>query len=72
MTNYQKFTLIQDNSSHWYIAPYEKRDEANEILDSIEEYWEKGDYEKDCPEEPEWLKRIDGPYNLSFSNPIEE
>lgn len=74
MTDYQKYTLIQDQDYHWYLCPWEKRGEANEYLDAVSEYWSSG-WEKKGeiePIRPNWLKDIDGPHMLSFSNPIEE
>ena len=72
MTNRQKYCLIGDDDGHWHLCPWERRDEANKILDSIDEYWQEEDYEKDCPEMPDWLQQIDGPHRLSFENPVEE
>lgn len=72
MTNRQKFCLFQDNDGHWYMCQFERKDEAMKIIESIENYWEEGDFESECPQKPEWIQEIDGPYRLSFENPVEE
>lgn len=50
MTNRQKYCLITDNSGHWFLSPFDKKEEAEQILSSIESYWENGDYDGKCPE----------------------
>lgn len=73
MTNREKYCLIVDDDSYWFLVPFDRKEEAEEILDSIVRYWEEtieGDGE--CPEMPDWLKQIDGWHKLTFENPIEE
>ncbi len=71
MTNRGKYCLIVDDSGHWYLTPFERKDEAEKILDSIIEYWEEG-LDGECPEMPDWIQQIDGYHKLTFENPIEE
>jgi hypothetical protein len=70
MTNREKYCLINDDDGHWYLAPFERRNEAREILESIEEAW--AEEANEIPEVPDWLKEIDGYHKLTFENPIEE
>lgn len=72
MTNRQKYCIIQDDSCHYYLAPFERKEEAQGVLDSIEEYWNIGDYDKECPQMPDWIVIIDGWHKLTFENPVEE
>ena len=72
MTNRQKYCLIIDDDGHWYLVPFERKQEAEEILDSIADYWESDIDDNNCPEMPDWLKRIDGLHKLTFENPVEE
>lgn len=62
MTNYKKYALVQDDSCHWYLVPWEKKDEFWEYIDAVENFdYSSGDI---YPQEPEWAKRIDGPHSL--------
>lgn len=55
-----KYCLIQSESCDWYIVPYSKKQEA-------EEYLEVTYSEEEWPPQPEWLRAIDGPHRLVFS-----
>jgi hypothetical protein len=35
MTNREKYCLIVDDDNHWYLVPFDKKEEAEKILDSI-------------------------------------
>lgn len=74
MTNRQKYCLITDDDGHYFISPFERKDEAEIILESIYNYWNecKDDEDVECPEMPDWLKQIDGWHRLTFENPVEE
>lgn len=62
MTNRKKYTLIQDDSCHWYIVPHGKQDEFLEYVDAVANF--DYDSEEPYPQEPEWAKAIDGPHSL--------
>ena len=64
-----KYCFIQDDSGHWYIVPAERGAEANSIMESISDYWRGADYDKECPEKPDWIKESDGPHFITFENP---
>lgn len=72
MKKKQKYCLLDDGDGHWFICPFEKRKEGGRAIDSIVEYWDVGDFDKECPVLPEWMKQINGPHYLSFENPVEE
>ena len=73
MTNREKYCLIKDDDGHWYLTPFDKKKEAEEILESIANYWGNCEYDFiECPEIPDWLKQIDGWHRLTFENPVEE
>ena len=62
MTNRETYILIQDNDCHWYLIPYDKRDSFYEYLDLIDNF--NYDAEDPYPDEPDWLKRVDGPESI--------
>lgn len=52
------YSLIQDDSCHWYVIPSDKRKEALEYLDDpyTDLDW------------PEWLIPIDSPESIKFNS----
>lgn len=57
--------LVQDNSSHWYLIPANKKEEWSDFVcipEDDERSWDV----------PEWANRIDGPHRLTFEKPKEE
>lgn len=64
MTNRKKYALMQDDSCHWYLVPWDKKDEFWEYIDAVENYDYNG--EEPYPQKPEWAKAIDGPQSLAI------
>lgn len=64
MTNRKSYLLIEDNDCHWYLIPKNREGDFWDYLDMIENY----DYNSDdpYPQEPEWLKRVDGPQSITI------
>lgn len=57
-----RFFMGQDQSSHWYLVPVERRDEWEAwsgMDDNDEASWET----------PSWVKQIDGPSSVTFTAP---
>ncbi len=59
----ERFYLDQDDSCHWYIIPWSKRQEWETFLDS--EGCELGDV-------PPWAERVNGTHSVSFAYPMVE
>ena len=57
-----KYCLVCDDDDHWYLCPFEYREEALVAIERAE----------DDEDLPSYLRRIDGPHRLSFENPTEE
>lgn len=66
MNNNEEYCLIQDNSSHWYIVPYERKEEAETYFRELDEYWLQNGWE--LPPEPSYLVRINGYMDVIFTN----
>jgi hypothetical protein len=59
-----RYCLATDNSSHWYLVPAARRAEFSawaELPEDDERGWV----------EPDYARRIDGPWGLTFSEPHE-
>lgn len=67
-----RYCLLQDDSGHWYLCPHDRRDEGSAALEAIEAYWRDIDIKGPAPTLPPWVKEIDGPHLLSFTDPAEE
>jgi len=65
------YCLIQDESCHWYLCPSDKKREAEQYFESLREYWEVGWNLPGTsePKQPTYLKQIDSPHRLVFTNP---
>lgn len=47
----QRYCIIEDNSGHRWICPIEQKEAVEENIKAIELYYERGDYDKECPED---------------------
>jgi len=76
-----RYCLIQDDDCHWYICPSDRRSEALEMFEAFylwhdrhsrlwdhEDAWESLGPE---PPEPDFIDRINGPHDLTFTDPKE-
>ena len=58
----ERFAIVTDNDSHWYLIPAARKTEWDawaDIPSDDERAWT----------EPDFAKRIDGPYRLTFTDP---
>lgn len=60
MTNKQKYILDNDDDGHWYIFPAEHKAEFEAWLNAV--YNE--DYGSPLYEQPEFVRRLDGPRSI--------
>lgn len=71
----KRYCFIGDQSGHDYLCPLDRVEEAEKMIAAVEAYWDnmdRDDLEGGCPEEPDFIERIDGgPWNYSFENPKE-
>lgn len=73
----QRYTLIQDDG-RWYMCPVDRREEALHYFAQIHAFWEASEEEQktltlpDDDENDGWLREINGPHTLSFTDPREE
>lgn len=56
----EEYCLVQDDDSHWYVIPAEKREEFNSIIEKIMSGLS-------C-ELPEWIIEIDNPGKVKFTD----
>ena len=71
----ERLCLISDGDGHWFIVPSDKKEQASRYFQKLGEYWEAGDADRhslDYPDEPEWLRPINGPHTLTFSDPQDD
>jgi hypothetical protein len=68
MSETARWCIVSDDSGHTYLCPAERRDEAEETLEAIEEYWNAHRYDDECPADPDYLIRFDS--GLTFENPL--
>lgn len=57
-----KFFLDTDESSHWYLVPWDKKKEWDawrELDPDTEAAWDA----------PEWAQAVNGPHDVVFENP---
>lgn len=71
-----RFCILQDDDSHWYLVPADKREEAEKYFADIAAFWENehdsdGVSGDDEPQRPDYIKDIDGPHKLTFTDPQE-
>lgn len=69
----QRYRIISDESSHYYLCPVELVDAVREYFIETSRYWQPGsDRDGEPPEEPdgyERVERISGYSSVSFENP---
>lgn len=68
-----RFCLLQDDDSHWYLCPVDRRPDANSYFAEVQAYWDSdpGEGDDGPPIEPSWLRSIDSPTELTFTDPKE-
>lgn len=70
----ERLCLISDGDGHWFTAPADKREGANKYFEQLGTFWDADEAARDgmdYPKEPDWLRPINGPHTLSFTNPQE-
>ncbi len=63
----QRYVLIQDEDSHWYVCPADKQEEAMDYFQTVSAYWDSPPRWKDRdnePEEPGYLVEVGGAPSL--------
>lgn len=60
-----RYFLSVDNDGHWYLVPLDRRRDWHAWADLPED-------DERAWDAPDYAKRIDGPYMLSFTDPREE
>lgn len=66
-----RYCIIGDQSGHRWLCPLDKKNEVEDSIQAVEEYWEDADYDRECPEnltEKYNLPALEGGV-LSFENP---
>lgn len=68
-----RWCIVSDGDSKRYLCPIEKRDEAEAVLEEINDYWADHenlhDRSKECPDVPSYLQPLDNDYHLTFTDP---
>lgn len=71
----ERYCLVSDGDGHTWLCPVERREELRELLDACEEYFgSKSPPDEEPPPDPDslpWLRRIDNPGRLTFTEPEE-
>lgn len=68
----KRYVFITDESGHDYLCPLDRKEEGEKMIEDVERYWDNlnpDDLESECPDEPDFIERINGPWNYSFENP---
>lgn len=68
----KRYVFIMDQSGHDYLCPLDRMEEDEKMIADVESYWDNADYddiESECPEDPDFIERVDGPWGYSFENP---
>lgn len=70
----ERYCLIYDDDGHLWLCPVELRDEGKRLITECEAYWAGGGIGKapPDPDSTDWLKRVDNPGRLTFSEPRED
>ena len=62
-----RYCIISDGDGHEYICPADKQEEALAYFADVDRYWSRGEYHRECPTEPDYLRMIGG--SLTFIDP---
>lgn len=63
-----EFVIISDDDGHHYICPADREEEADEMLQTITDYWRE-DRDGECPPSPDFLVPIGGAISrVKFQN----
>ena len=70
----QRWRLVRDGGGRTYLVPAERWDEADELLDAIEHYWNAPLRNEPYPEAfpgnvPDWMREVRGAYSITFADP---
>lgn len=71
----ERLCLIGDGDGHWFMVPSGKKEEANRYFEKLGEFWDADEAKRDgldYPEEPDWLRPINGPHTLTFTDPQDD
>lgn len=60
----KEFVLIQDDDSHWYVAPADKEKQALTFFAKTTAYWANGHQLGKPPVVPKWLENVGGSPSL--------
>lgn len=60
----KEYCIISDGDSHLYVCPADRAQEAQDTFAAIVRYWRECDYDKECPQEPGYVKAIGGAPSL--------
>lgn len=68
-----RFCLLQDDDYHWFLCPIDRKADAKAWFAEVQDYWDADGGEGDSgpPIEPAWLKQVDSPTDISFTDPRE-
>ena len=65
-----RYCIIGDDSGHRWLCPLDRKQEVEDSIRAVEEYWSDMDPEGECPEDlTEGLTRLEGG-TLSFTDPM--
>lgn len=60
----QEYCIISDGDSHLYVCPADRVQEAQDTFAAIVKYWRECDYDKECPQDPDFVQAIGGSPSL--------